>query len=105
MVAVVGGALVLLRVLGGFAAERRFGRRWTLGGIVLGTVEVTLGAVLLLAARVGSGLLARIVVAWGLASGSLLIADGIRLRRFAQSWQAAEATPQGHHPAGHNRPQ
>ena len=30
----------LLRVLGGFAAEERLGRRWTLGGIVLGTLEV-----------------------------------------------------------------
>ena len=132
MVAVVGGALVLLRdrlsgpihpgvlvdllgtsavligllrVVGGFAAERRFGRRWTLGGIVLGTLEVTLGTVLLLAARVGPGLLGWIVVAWGLASGSLLIAEGIRLRRFAQSWRAATATPQGHHPAGEIRPQ
>jgi hypothetical protein len=27
----------VLRVLGGFAAEERLGRRWTLGGIVLGT--------------------------------------------------------------------
>ena len=29
----------LLRILGGFAAQERLGRRWTLGGIVLGTLE------------------------------------------------------------------
>jgi hypothetical protein len=29
----------LLRILGGFAAEERLGRRWTFGGIVLGTLE------------------------------------------------------------------
>jgi uncharacterized membrane protein HdeD (DUF308 family) len=33
----------LLRILGGFAAEERLGRRWTLGGIVLGTLELGLG--------------------------------------------------------------
>jgi uncharacterized membrane protein HdeD (DUF308 family) len=36
----------VLRILGGFAAEERIGRRWTLGGIVLGTLEVTVGALL-----------------------------------------------------------
>ena len=33
----------LLGVLSGFAAEERLGRRWTLGGIVLGTLEAALG--------------------------------------------------------------
>lgn len=37
----------LLRVLGGFAAQERFGRRWTLGAVVLGSLELALGAVLL----------------------------------------------------------
>jgi uncharacterized membrane protein HdeD (DUF308 family) len=39
LVGLVGWSAVLtglLRVLGGFAAEKRLGRRWTLGGIVLG---------------------------------------------------------------------
>ncbi len=36
----------LLRVLGGFAAEERLGHRWTLGGIVLCTLEVALGVLL-----------------------------------------------------------
>jgi hypothetical protein len=41
----------LLRVLGGFAAEKRLGRRWTIGGIVL-------------------------------------LAEGLRLRRFAGTWRS-----------------
>jgi uncharacterized membrane protein HdeD (DUF308 family) len=46
LISLLGAAAVLtglLRVLGGFAAERRFGRWWTLGGIVLGALEVALG--------------------------------------------------------------
>ena len=34
----------LLRVLGGFATERQFGRRWTIGGIVLGSWRSCLAA-------------------------------------------------------------
>jgi hypothetical protein len=41
--------------------------------------------VLLLAALVDPGLLGPVVVAWGLASGSLLVGEGIRLRRFART--------------------
>jgi hypothetical protein len=52
---------------------------------VLGALEVALGVVLLLAALVDPGLLGPVVVAWGLASGSLLVAEGIRLRRFART--------------------
>jgi uncharacterized membrane protein HdeD (DUF308 family) len=88
LISLLGAAAVLtglLRLLGGFAAERRFGRWWTLGGIVLGALEVALGVVLLLAALVDPGLLGPVVVAWGLASGSLLVAEGIRLRRFART--------------------
>jgi hypothetical protein len=59
----------LLRILGGFAAEERVGRRWTLGGIALGTLELALGA--------------------------LLLAQGLRLRRFARTWQASQAALHG----------
>ena len=92
----MGSAGVLtgvLRVLGGFAAEKRVGHRWTLGGIVLGTVEVALGAALLLAARVNPELLAPIIVAWGLASGGLLIVEGIRLRRFRPDPPSSSGDP------------
>jgi uncharacterized membrane protein HdeD (DUF308 family) len=75
----------LLRILGGFAAEERFGRRWTLGAIVLGTLEVGLGALLLLREQVAPDLLAPIMAAWGAVSGILLLAEGLRLHRFART--------------------
>ena len=84
----------VLRVLGGFAAEERVGRRWTLGGIVLGTLEVAVGALLLLVtSEVNPGLLGPIVAAWGAVSGILLLAQGLRLRRFARTWRQASGTP------------
>jgi uncharacterized membrane protein HdeD (DUF308 family) len=83
----------LLRVLGGFAAEERLGRRWTLGGVVLGTLEVALGALLFLTSEVDPGLLAPIGVAWGAVSGTLLLAQGARLRGLAHAWQAAGTSP------------
>jgi len=85
----------LLRILGGFAAEERLGRRWTLGGIVLGTLELGLGVLLLLTSEVDPDLLVPIVAAWGAVSGILLLAQGLRLRRFARTWrQASRTAPQ-----------
>jgi uncharacterized membrane protein HdeD (DUF308 family) len=83
----------LLRILGGFAAEERVGRRWTLGGIVLGTLEVALGALLLVTSEVDSDLLVPIGAAWGVVSGILLLAQGLGLRRVARSWRQASGTP------------
>jgi uncharacterized membrane protein HdeD (DUF308 family) len=83
----------LLRILGGFAAEERLGRGWTLGGIVLGTLEVALGVLLLLTSEVDPGQLAPIAAAWGAVSGTLLLAQGLRLRRFARTWQASGRRP------------
>jgi hypothetical protein len=91
----IAGVLTgLLRTLGGVAAEERLGRRWTLGGIVVGMLEVGLGALLLVGEEVDPDLLAPIVVAWGVASGALLVAEGLRLHRLAGSWQASATTPQ-----------
>jgi uncharacterized membrane protein HdeD (DUF308 family) len=81
----------LLRILGGFAAEERLGRRWTLGGIVLGTLELGLGA-LLLTSEVDPDLLQPIGVAWAAVSGILLLAQGLRLRRLARTWRQASGT-------------
>jgi uncharacterized membrane protein HdeD (DUF308 family) len=83
----------LLRILGGFAAEERLGHRWTLGGIVLGTLEVALGALLLLTSGIDADLLVPIAAAWGAVSGILLLAQGLRLRRFARTWRQAAGTP------------
>jgi len=76
----------LLRVVGGFTAEKRFGRRWTLGGIVLGTLEAALGGLLLLlSTEVDPDVLWPVAAAWGVASGTLLLAEGLRLRRLART--------------------
>jgi uncharacterized membrane protein HdeD (DUF308 family) len=83
----------LLRILGGFAAEERVGRRWTLGGIVLGTLELALGALLLVTSEVDPDLLVPIGAAWGAVSGILLLAQGLGLRRVARSWRQASGTP------------
>jgi hypothetical protein len=39
--------------------------------------------------QVDSGLLAPIAAAWGVVSGTLLPAQGLRLRRFARTWQVS----------------
>ena len=82
----------LLRILGGFAAQERLGRRWTLGGIVLGTLELGLGVLLLLTSGVEADLLAPIVAAWGAVSGTLLLTQGLQLRRVARSWGGSDDT-------------
>ena len=85
----------LLRILGGFAAEERVGRRSTLGGIALGTLELALGALLLLTREVDPDLLVPMGAAWASVSGILLLAQGLRLRRFARTWQASQASLPG----------
>jgi uncharacterized membrane protein HdeD (DUF308 family) len=98
LVGLLGVAAVLtglLRILGGFAAEDRLGRRWTLGAFVLGALELVLGALLLVRGEVDPDLLAAVVAAWGVVSGVLLLAEGRRLRRFARDWQASDASPHG----------
>ena len=90
----------LLRILGGFAAEERVGRRWTLGGIALGTLELALGALLLVTSEVDPDLLVPIGAAWAAVSGILLLAQGLRLRRFARTWQASQAALHGRGPTG-----
>ena len=84
----------LLRVLGGFATQERPGRQWTLGGIVLGTLELAFG-VLVLTSTTDPDLLVPLVAVWGAVSGILLLAEGLRLRRLARSWRppAPETLP------------
>jgi uncharacterized membrane protein HdeD (DUF308 family) len=77
----------VLRVLGGFATQERIGRRWTVGGIVLGMVELGFGILLLLTTQLDPDLLLPIGAAWGAVSGTLLLAEGLRLRRFARTWR------------------
>jgi uncharacterized membrane protein HdeD (DUF308 family) len=90
LVELLGVSAVLmgvLRVVGGFAAERRLGRRWTIGGVVLGTVEAVLGGLLLLSTEVDPDVLGPVAAAWGVASGTLLMVEGLRLRRLARTFR------------------
>jgi uncharacterized membrane protein HdeD (DUF308 family) len=87
LINVLGVAAVLtgsLRLLGAFEVERRTGRRWTFGGLALGSVEVVLGFVLLLARGQNERVLAIAFAAWGLVGGSLLLIEGFRLRGLAR---------------------
>jgi uncharacterized membrane protein HdeD (DUF308 family) len=84
LVNVLGVAAVLtgsLRLLGAFEIERRTGRRWTFGGLALGSVEVVLGLVLIFARGVNARGLSILFAVWGLVGGSLLLVEGFRLRR------------------------
>ena len=44
-------------------------------------------------AEVFVGLLVPIMAAWGAVSGTLLLAQGLRLRRFARTWRQASSPP------------
>ena len=69
-----------LRLLGAFEVERRTGRRWTFGGLALGSVEVILGLVLFLAREGNLRVVTIVAVVWGFVGGSLLLMEGLRLR-------------------------
>jgi uncharacterized membrane protein HdeD (DUF308 family) len=87
LVDVLGAAAVLtgsLRLLGAFEVERRTGRRWTFGGLALGSVEVVLGLVLLFARGGNLQVVTIVAVVWGFVGGSLLLIEGFRLRRLVR---------------------
>lgn len=88
LINVLGVAALLtgsLRLLGAFEIERRTGRRWTFGGLALGSVEVVLGLVLFFARHENERALSIVFGVWGLVGGSLLLIEGFRLRRLARS--------------------
>jgi uncharacterized membrane protein HdeD (DUF308 family) len=94
LINVLGVAAVLtgsLRLLGAFEIERRTGRRWTFGGLALGSVEVVLGLVLFLARGQNGRGLAIVFAAWGLVGGSLLLIEGFRLRSLAHRGSLEDA--------------
>jgi uncharacterized membrane protein HdeD (DUF308 family) len=88
LVVMLGIAAVLtgsLRLLGAFEVERRTGRRWTFGGLALGTVEVLLGVLLFFAREGNLRLITLVVAIWGFVGGSVLILEGLGLRRMARA--------------------
>jgi uncharacterized membrane protein HdeD (DUF308 family) len=86
LINVLGIAALLtgsLRLLGAFEIERQTGRRWTFGGIALGSVEIVLGLVLFFAREENERGFSIVFAAWGLVGGALLLIEGLRLRRLA----------------------
>jgi uncharacterized membrane protein HdeD (DUF308 family) len=75
-------AMGMLRLVGAFEIERRTGHRWSIGGLVLGGLELGTG-VLLLATDTQSRAVMITVGTWALASGTLLIVEAVRARRLA----------------------
>jgi len=65
--------------VGAFALEQRTGRRWTLGGLVLGGLEIGVG-ILLVAVDVSSPAVAKTIAAWAFASGTILLIEALRVR-------------------------
>lgn len=82
LVAVTTIATGALRLLGAFEIEERTGHRWTLGGFILGSIEVAIGVVLFLARNAQASTLRVAIGVWGLAAGVLLLAQGSRLHRL-----------------------
>ena len=58
-----------------------------MGGVVLGTLEAALGGLLLLSSEIDPDVLWPVAAAWGVASGSLLMVEGLRLRRLAHTFR------------------
>jgi uncharacterized membrane protein HdeD (DUF308 family) len=97
LIDVLGAAAIFmgaLRLLGAFEIERRTGRRWTFGGLALGSVEVVIGVVLIFARRENARALTIALATWGLVGGGLLLIEGIRLRRLAHADVARRAAPE-----------
>ena len=80
-------AIGALRLVGAFALEQRTGRRWTLGGLVLGGLEIGVG-ILLVAVDVSSPAVAKTIAAWAFASGTILLIEALRVRVAARALTA-----------------
>jgi uncharacterized membrane protein HdeD (DUF308 family) len=80
----VAAALGTLRLVGAFEIERRTGHRWSIGGLFLGVLELGTG-IILIATDAQSPTVMITIGTWALASGTLLIMEGIRVRRKARA--------------------
>ena len=78
-VAVTTVATGCLRIVGAFEVEERTGHRWTIGGMILGSVEVVLGVILFLVRNTQGSTVRLTIGIWGLVAGSLLLAQGFRM--------------------------
>lgn len=79
VVALTTVATGCLRLVGAFEVEEHTGHRWTVGGVMLGSVEVCLGAVLFLARDADAPAVRITIGVWGLVAGILLLVQGVRM--------------------------
>ena len=77
-------AMGALRLVGAFEIERRSGHRWSIGGLVLGVLELGTGILLLATDTHARGVMITIGT-WALASGTLLLVEAFRARGLARS--------------------
>jgi uncharacterized membrane protein HdeD (DUF308 family) len=87
-----------LRLVGAFEIERRTGHRWSIGGLVLGGLELGTGILLIGTDTASRGVMITVGL-WALASGTLLIWEAVRARRRARFILGPREAP-GAHPTG-----
>lgn len=81
VVALATVATGCLRLVGAFEVEEHTGHRWTIGGIILGSVEVILGVILFIARNAHASTVRTLLGVWGLVAGALLLVQGARMFR------------------------
>jgi uncharacterized membrane protein HdeD (DUF308 family) len=79
VVALTTVATGCLRLVGAFEVEKHTGHRWTIGGIILGSVEVCLGAMVFLVRDTQASTVRITIGVWGLVAGILLLGQGVRM--------------------------
>ena len=84
-VAVTAVATGCLRVVGAFEVEERTGHRWTIGGMILGSVEIVLGVILFLVRNTHASMVRLTIGIWGLVAGFLLLAQGVQMLRVRRA--------------------
>jgi uncharacterized membrane protein HdeD (DUF308 family) len=85
-------AMGTLRLVGAFEIERRTGHRWSIGGLILGGLELGTGILLIATDRLSRGVMITVGV-WALTSGTLLIVEAIRARRRVSALLEPRAHP------------
>jgi uncharacterized membrane protein HdeD (DUF308 family) len=85
-------AMGTLRLVGAFEIERRTGHRWSIGGLILGGLELGTGILLIATDTVSRGVMITVGV-WALTSGTLLIVEAIRARRRVSALLEPRADP------------
>jgi uncharacterized membrane protein HdeD (DUF308 family) len=85
-------AMGALRLVGAFEIERRTGHRWSIGGLILGGLELGTGILLIATDTVSRGVMITVGV-WAVTSGTLLIVEAIRARRRVSALLEPRADP------------